>query len=137
MRKFVLCAAIIIATVAVAPQPEAPPDAAAASAAPAAVDQAKLALAKEWFTRMQTGDIDHSQLNDSGNMSLDADTVKDISAQVAPLGAPVTFVQQSIGALNGGASYAYLLTFKNGTKISFILLLDGTGKIAGISVQPG
>ena len=103
----------------------------------AAVDQSKLALAKEWFTRMQTGDIDHSQLSDSGNMSLDADTVKDISAQVAPLGAPVTFVQQQVGAQNGGASYAYLLTFKNGTKLSFVLLLDGSGKIAGISVQPG
>jgi uncharacterized protein involved in copper resistance len=134
MREFVLCAAILIANVAAAPQPEASSDAAAA---PAAVDQAKLALAKEWFTRMQTGDIDHSQLNDSGNMSLDADTVKDISTQVAPLGAPVSFVQQSIGPLNGSTSYTYLLTFKNGTKISFILLLDGTGKIAGISVQSG
>ena len=86
---------------------------------------------------MQTGDIDHSQLSDSGNMSLDADTVKDISAQVAPLGAPVTFVQQQVGVQNGGASYTYLLTFKNGTKLSFVLLLDGSGKIAGISVQPG
>ncbi len=135
MREFVLCAAILIAAVAAVPEPAASPDGAAPAAA--AVDQSKLALAKEWFTRMQTGDIDHSQLNDSGNMSLDADTVKDISSQVAPLGAPVTFVQQQVGALNGNASYTYLLTFKNGTKISFILLLDGNGKIAGISVQPG
>jgi hypothetical protein len=137
MREFVLCAAILVASVAAAPQPATSPDGAAAQAAPAAVDQSKLALAKEWFARMQTGDIDHSQLNDSGNMSLDADTVKDISSQVAPLGAPVTFVQQQVGALNGNASYTYLLTFKNGTKISFVLLLDGNGKIAGISVQPG
>ena len=134
MREFALCAAILIANVAAAPQAAASPEAAGA---PAAVDQSKLALAKEWFTRMQTGDIDHSQLSDSGNMSLDADTVKDISAQVAPLGAPVTFVQQQVGVQNGGASYTYLLTFKNGTKLSFVLLLDGSGKIAGISVQPG
>jgi hypothetical protein len=134
MREFALCAALLIANVAAAPQAAASPEAAGA---PAAVDQSKLALAKEWFTRMQTGDIDHSQLSDSGNMSLDADTVKDISAQVAPLGAPVTFVQQQVGVQNGGASYTYLLTFKNGTKLSFVLLLDGSGKIAGISVQPG
>ena len=134
MREFALCAAILIASVAAAPQAAASPEAAGA---PAAVDQSKLALAKEWFTRMQTGDIDHSQLSDSGNMSLDADTVKDISAQVAPLGAPVTFVQQQVGVQNGSASYTYLLTFKNGTKLSFVLLLDGSGKIAGISVQPG
>ena len=134
MREFALCAALLIAIVAAAPQAAASPEAAGS---PAAVDQSKLALAKEWFTRMQTGDIDHSQLSDSGNMSLDADTVKDISAQVAPLGAPVTFVQQQVGVQNGGASYTYLLTFKNGTKLSFVLLLDGSGKIAGISVQPG
>jgi hypothetical protein len=134
VRELALCAAILFASVAAAPQAAASPEAAGA---PAAVDQSKLALAKEWFTRMQTGDIDHSQLSDSGNMSLDADTVKDISAQVAPLGAPVTFVQQQVGVQNGGASYTYLLTFKNGTKLSFVLLLDGSGKIAGISVQPG
>ena len=133
MREVALCAAVLIASVAAVPQAAASQGA----AAPAAVDQSKLALAKEWFARMQTGDIDHSQLSDSGNMSLDADTVKDISSQVAPLGAPVTFVQQQVGVQNGSTSYAYLLTFKDGTKLSFVMLLDGSGKIAGISVQPG
>ena len=115
----------------------APQEVSQAPAASAAPDQSTLALAKEWFHRIQSGDIDHSQLNDSANMSLDADTVKEYSAQVAPLGAPVTFVQVQTGALNGNTAYTYALTFKNGAKIAFILLLDGNGKIAGISVQPG
>jgi hypothetical protein len=134
VRELALCAALLIATSAAAPQPAGSPE---ASAAPAAADQSTLAMAKEWFARMQTGDIDHSQLNDSANMSLDADSVKEISAQIAPLGAPVEFVQQHVGTLNGSTAYTYLLTFKNGTKLSFILLLDGNGQIAGISVQPG
>ena len=131
MRELVICAAILTATAGFAPQANL-----LAQTAPA--DQAStLALAKEWFHRVQTGDIDHSQLNDSANMSLDADSVKELSAQVAPLGEPVTFVQQQVGSLSGNTAYTYALSFKNGTKISFILLLDGNGKIAGISVQPG
>jgi hypothetical protein len=113
----------------------APPQ--AAPAAPAAVDQAVLAMAKDWFRRIQTGDIDHSQLNDGANMSMDADSVKELSAEVAPLGNPVTFVQQQAGTLGGNNAYTYALTFKNGSKITFVLLVDGNGKIAGISVQPG
>ena len=128
MRSFALAIALISTCVAAAPQESAAP----APAASAAVDPAKLALAKEWFHRLQTGDIDHSQLNDAANMSLDADSVKEMSAQVAPLGAPVTFVQTQIGSLNGSTSYTYALSFKNGAKIAFILLLDGSGKIAGL-----
>ncbi|HTA40784.1 MAG TPA: hypothetical protein VK760_17000 [Candidatus Acidoferrales bacterium] len=133
MREFVMCAALLIAAAGFAPKTNL-----LAQAAPAATDQAStLALAKEWFHRVQTGDIDHSQLNDAANMSLDADSVKELSAQVAPLGAPVTFVQQQVGSLGGNTSYTYALSFKDGTKIAFILLVDGNGKIAGISVQPG
>ena len=132
VRGLIISAAILVATAGFAP--------AAGSPAPqtsAAADQSTLSLAKEWFHRVQTGDIDHSQLNDVANMNLDADSVKELSAQVAPLGTPVTFVQQQAGSLNGNTAYTYALTFKDGTKISFILLLDGNGKIAGISVQHG
>jgi hypothetical protein len=132
VRELVIGAALLIATAGFAPQASSP-----APAASAAADQSTLAIAKDWFRRVQTGDIDHSQLNDAANMSLDADSVKELSAQVAPLGTPVTFVQQQVGSLNGNTAYTYALSFKNGTKISFILLLDGNGKIAGISVQPG
>jgi hypothetical protein len=132
VRAFVLGAALLAATLAAAPQEGSP-----APAASAAVDQTAMALAKEWFHRLQTGDIDHSQLNDGANMSLDADSVKELATQVAPLGAPTAFVQQSVGTLNGNTAYTYELTFKNGTKIAFVLLLDGNGKIAGLSVQRG
>jgi len=111
----------------------APPDA-PAPAASSAVDQTALALAKDTFHQLQTGDVDHSQLNDSANMSLDVDSVKELTAQVAPLGPPLTFVQQSVAPLNGNTAYTYALTFKGGTKISFVLLLDGNGKIAGLSL---
>jgi hypothetical protein len=133
VRALVTGAAFLIAAAGFAAQAVAQTPA----APPAAADQSTLSLAKEWFHRVQTGDIDHSQLNDAANMSLDADSVKELSAQVAPLGAPVTFVQQQVGSLSGNTAYTYALSFKNGTKISFIMLLDGNGKIAGLSVQPG
>jgi hypothetical protein len=132
VREFVICGALLIATAGFAPQANPP-----AQAAPAADQASTLALAKEWFHRVQTGDIDHSQLNDAANMSLDADSVKEMSAQVAPLGAPVTFVQQQVGSNNGNTAYTYAVSFKDGTKIAFILLIDGNGKIAGLTVQPG
>jgi hypothetical protein len=136
MRELILCAAILIANLALVPQ-AASPNAGAPAGAPAATDQTKLALAKQLFAQLQSGTVDHALLDDSGNMSLDDDTVKDISTQVAPLGAPVTFVQQQVGTHDGNAAYTYLLTFKNGTKITLDILVDATGKIAGISVEPG
>lgn len=134
MREFALCAALLVANVALAPQAAAPE----AAASPAAPDQSKLALAKALFAQLQSGNVDHGQLDDNGNMSLDDDTVKNLAAQVAPLGAPVSFVQQQqVATRDGSTSCTYLLTFKNGTKLSFVMLVDGNGKIAGISVQPG
>jgi hypothetical protein len=132
MRAIALCAALMAGTLAAAPQ-----EPSSAPAASTAADPATLALAKEWFHRLQTGDIDHAQLNDNANMSLDDDSVKELSAQVAPLGAPLSFVPKQTGSLNGNAEYVYELTFKGGTRISFVLLLDGNGKIAGLAVQPG
>jgi hypothetical protein len=132
VRELILGAALLVATPALAPPANAP-----APAASAAIDQTTLALAKDWFHRIQTGDIDHSQLNDAANMSLDDDSVKELSAQVAPLGTPVTFVQQQVASAAGSTAYTYALTFKNGTKIAFVLLIDGNGKIAGLSFQPG
>jgi hypothetical protein len=136
MRELILCAAILIANLALAPQ-AASPDAGAAAGAPAATDQTKLALAKQLFGQLQSGTLDHGQLDDTANMSLDDETVKGLATQLGPLGAPVTFVQQQVGTRDGSATYTYLLTFKNGTKISLVLIVDGNGKIAGISVQPG
>jgi hypothetical protein len=130
MRALAVCVALLLGGVAAMPQ-EGSPSPAAAS------EQSMLALAKEWFHRIQTGAIDHSQLNDNANMSMDADSVKELTAQTAPLGVPSTFVQKQVGTLNGTSSYTYELTFKNGTKIAFILLVDNAGKIAGISVQQG
>jgi hypothetical protein len=130
MRAFAFALALLSTCAAASAQEAAP-----APAASAAVDQTMLATAKDWFHRLQTGDIDHSALNDNANMSLDADSVKELTAQVAPLGNPLAFVQKAIGTLNGNTSYTYELTFKNGAKIGFVLLVDGNGKIAGISVQ--
>lgn len=142
MRGLVVCAALLATSIAATQQESAPPAApaaapAAAAATAAPVDQTMLATAKDWFHRLQTGDIDHSQLNDNANMSMDEDSVKELTAQVAPLGAPVSFAQKAIGSLGGNTEYTYALAFKGGAKLTFILLIDGDNKIAGISVQTG
>ncbi|HTX59231.1 MAG TPA: hypothetical protein VMH02_06085 [Verrucomicrobiae bacterium] len=117
------------------------PNAAFAQATPAPAassqaDQAALDRAKDCFRSLQAGTLDRSQLDDSANMNLDVDTVKDMTAQLAPLGAPATFAQQDVSTKDGLTYYTYALAFKNGSKLNFVMVVDGAGQIAGLLLQP-
>lgn len=106
------------------------------SASPGSVDAAILLRAKEWLHRLQTGDIDRSQLDAKVNAALTADVVKQTSAQFSPLGDPVTFTflgKQPVGT--GMTAYVYRVVFKSAT-LNEVFVLDKDGKISGIQFPP-
>lgn len=112
-----------------APSPS--PGASASAPASQVAGAAVAARAKEWLHRLQAGDIDRSQLTDKMSAALTADTIKQISGQLAPLGDPQSFtplVQQSVGDMT---AYVYRVAFK-ATTLNFEFVLDKDGKVAGL-----
>jgi hypothetical protein len=103
----------------------------AQSASPSAAPDVA-ARAKEWLHRIQTGDIDRSQLTDQMNAALTPDVIKNLSSQLGPLGEPQSFTfvgQQSVpGDIT---AYVYSVTFKS-TTLTEVFALDKDGKVAGI-----
>jgi hypothetical protein len=93
------------------------------------------ARAKDWLHRVQTGDIDRSQLDATMDTAFTPDLVKQTSQQLAPLGDPLsfTFLKQSVSG--DITSYVYQVTFKSGA-VNEIFALDKDGKIAGIRFTP-
>lgn len=116
------------------PQPVAPASATPAPAT-AQVDPKVMAMAKDWLQRIQTGNVDRSQLNDQVNSLLTPSVVQQVAAQLGPLGNPKTFSYVTSTMVNGVTIYVFLLTFKDGSMNEF-LGIDGAGKIAGLRFKP-
>jgi hypothetical protein len=108
----------------------------AAPAAPfVAEDPAVTKRAKEWLHRMQTGDIDRSQLEAQMSAALKDDLVKKTATALAPLGEPQSFVY--VNTLTNGdiTTAVYRLAFPNG-KVLWIFSFDKSGLIAGFYLRP-
>ena len=122
---------------AVRAQTTAPAPAASASPASAqAADPAIIARAKEWLHRLQTGDIDRSQLTAKMNEALTPDVIKQISAKFGPLGDPQTFAPLGQQSVPGDmTAYVYRVTFKS-TTLNEVFVLDKDGKVAGVQLPP-
>jgi hypothetical protein len=121
----------------VAPPPPPPPLSEPASSAPTpAPNPAMIAQAKEVFTQLQGGTIDRSLLEPTMSAALTEDKLTTLKGSIGSLGAPVTFDQQRSG-MQGDLTYAmYLLTFKDGTKLQLLDVVDKQGKIAGLKLTP-
>jgi hypothetical protein len=117
------------------PAPPPPPMAPmAAPSASATTDPRMLARAKDWFARLQSGNIDRSQLATNANGALTDSAISNARSMLSNLGTPASFVQQQAGS-QGGVNYAvYLLTFRNGTKLNFFFAVDQQGKIEGLQL---
>jgi hypothetical protein len=128
------------------PQPAQPPPAPApldqlqpspgASGTPAPVDPAMMTQAKLVFTQMQGGTLDRSLLEPAMSTALTDQQLSAMKSSVGPLGAPVGFTQQRAGT-QGNFNYAlYLITFKDGSKLNLLYVIDKQGKIAGLRLAP-
>ena len=91
-----------------------------------------LALAKEWFHRFQTGNIDRSQLNATSNLELTAKAIRQQEAALSSLGKPVAFKFLGSAMIQGDKAYHFLITFAGPDRIVESIALDNAGKIAGI-----
>lgn len=98
-------------------------------------DAAVTVRAKEWFTRVQKGDIDRPQLTDDMNAALPTDKEAQLAASLRPLGDPTMFVFLGKTTLGVFTVYQYDVTCPNG-ELVFTFALDQAGKVAGIHFKP-
>ncbi len=125
------------------PAPSAAPSATAPGASPAAVPPAPLATeepgitarAKDWFSRIQTGNLDRTQLTAQASAAFTDAVVKNVAAQIAPLGAPAAFTFVDKKTIGDNTAYTYKLTFAS-TALYYIFVLDIAGRISGLRLVP-
>lgn len=92
------------------------------------------AKAKEWFRRLQTGEIDRSQLDAQLNTQLTDDVVQRETKALTPLGDPASFVFVRTNALDEALEYDFLLQFKT-MRLVELISFDTGGKIAGLGFE--
>ncbi len=113
----------------------APAQSSAPSSAAPQVDPKVTAIAKDWLHRIQTANVDRSQLTDEMNTALTPSLVQQVAAQLAPLGDPTAVSFVGSNTVQGVTIYHFVLTFKMVT-INELLGIDAAGKIAGLRFTP-
>jgi hypothetical protein len=91
--------------------------------------------AKDWFHRVQTGNIDRAQLDAAVNLAMTADSIKQGVVQLGPLGSPQSFTYVKTLLSANFSTAVYELTFPNG-KLLWTFTLDHKGFIAGFYLRP-
>jgi CubicO group peptidase (beta-lactamase class C family) len=97
-------------------------------------DHAITALAREWLHRMQTGEIDRSQLSAAFAKHLTPQMVGSMKDGLAPFGNPTSFIYRGKSSMNGSTAYRYSVGFK-GAAITFTIALDNHGKVSSLGID--
>jgi hypothetical protein len=113
----------------------APAQSSAPSSTAPQVDPKVTAIAKDWLYRIQTANVDRSQLTDQMSAALTPSLVQHVAAQLAPLGDPTTVVFVGSKTVQGVTVYQFVLTFKTAT-VNELVGIDSAGKIAGLRFTP-
>jgi hypothetical protein len=120
-----------------APATASPAPTASATVSPApSDDKAVASRAREWFGRLQRGDIDRGQLTKEMSDALPADKVAQLSAGLKPLGEPKSFSLLDKTTKGKFTVYRYHLDVTGGALV-FTFVLDPEAKIAGLFVANG
>lgn len=93
------------------------------------------AKAKEWFHRLQTGEIDRSQLDAGVNSQLTDRMVHQETEALTPLGDPISFAFVRTYPIGGVLEYDFMLRFK-AARVIELISFDADGKIAGLGFEP-
>jgi len=96
-------------------------------------DPAITALARQWMHRMQTGDIDKSQLSSAFAKHLTPQMIGGMKQGLAPLGDPTSFVYRGKSKESGSTAYQYSVGFK-GARLDLTIAIDGHGKISSLGI---
>ena len=123
----------IVAVFALASLVACPRGAGAAPAEPSALPKI-LALAKEWFLRFQSGNIDRSKLDVRTNEQLTDDMIRQESATLKPLGRPIRFIFFGSQRVQYATGYKFGVEFRAARVIESIAF-DADGKIGGFNFQ--
>jgi D-alanyl-D-alanine carboxypeptidase len=110
--------------------------AAAANARAPGENPVVTARAKAVLAQFMSGNLDRSQFDASMNAAMTPAVVAGAKAQFAPLGAPVSWVYRGKRVAGGTTTYAYRVTFQNGTQLNVYMSIDAQGKIAGYLLSP-
>lgn len=129
VKKFVVCAfALLLSIGSVGLAGAASPASPAAS--PAATPAAR---AKEWLGRIQTGNIDRSQLTPALSKSFTAALVGQLSEKIGPLGSPLSMVEVEKHVDAKDRAYVYKVEFANDTTLYFVIAFDvASNRISGL-----
>ena len=93
------------------------------------------ARAKDWLHRVQTGNVDRSQLSAKMNSAFTDAQVKQVASQTGAFGDPTSFAFVDSRIVQGVTVYQYRAVFKSITA-TWIFALDSDGKIAGMFLRP-
>ncbi len=118
--------------------PSAAPSASPATAPPAPVPTEEpgiTARAKDWFSRIQSGNLDRTQLTAQANAAFTDAVVKNVAGQIAPLGTPTAFTFVDKRAIGDNTAYTYKLSFGS-TALYYIFVLDIAGRVSGLRLVP-
>jgi len=124
------------------PPPEGPPQAGNPYAQPygsrpattSAPNPQMLAKARRWFSELQSGSVDRSQLASNANANMNDATISNAQKMIGGLGKPVSFVQQQAGSQNGMSYAIYLVTFSDGQRVDFLFAMDQSGKVTSLGL---
>lgn len=112
------------------------PRIAAAQYKPAPGENTKItALARQWIGRLQTGDVDRSQLTSKMSAVFSSDVVRVLKRDIGGLGEPTSFVYRGMQSAGGIAVYKYRVQFP-ALALLLTLGIDSQGKIAGLNLTP-
>ncbi len=93
------------------------------------------ARARTWYAMLQSGTIDRAQLDKQLNATLTDATVKQVAAQLQPLGDPKSFTLTDKMVSGQYTVYHYRVGLAT-TRLYFTFTLDPDGTIAGLFVSP-
>jgi D-alanyl-D-alanine carboxypeptidase len=92
------------------------------------------ALAEQWLVRLQTGNIDRSQLTSEAANQLTPVSARALATKAHAIGKPSAFVYRGPYYYSPKVFYSYAVTFKDATVLYYIILTD-KGKIDGLDLQ--
>lgn len=98
-------------------------------------DPAITARAREWFHRLQTSEIDRSQLTPEMQRGLTADTVAKVQARLKAMGPLRGFSYTGFEIRGDNTAYFYHLAFPS-TELHFVFVLEKGGKVSGLWLRP-
>jgi hypothetical protein len=137
MRRFLALAMLLSLAPPVAASAQTTAPASSATPAPAAsVDPKVEAIAKDWLAQIQANKIDRTQLTEQASAQFTPDLVKQVSDQLAPLGAPTAFTYLGSQVIQGMTLYKFRVVFGKQAVLNEGLMLDAAGKVAGLQFAP-